>query len=83
MAGWHHRCNGHELGQTSGEVRDRETLSAAVHGVKKSQTQPTFSALLNNSNASYGQPDFTLQDVHRYVSRHTNMVIWVIFFFLI
>ena len=40
MAGWHHRCNGHELGQTSGEVRDRETLNVAVHGVKKSQTQP-------------------------------------------
>ena len=24
MAEWHHRCNGHELGQTLGEVRDRE-----------------------------------------------------------
>ena len=82
MVRGHHRYNGHELGQTSGEVRDRETLSAAVHGVKKRQTQPTFSALLNNSNASYGQPDFTLQDVHRYMSGHTNMVIWVIFFLI-
>ena len=24
MAEWNHRCNGHELGQTLGEVRDRE-----------------------------------------------------------
>ena len=39
MDAWHHRCNGHELGQTSGEVRDREALSATVHGVKKSWTQ--------------------------------------------
>ena len=35
MAGWHHRLNGHEFEQTPG-VKDRETLSAAVHGVAKS-----------------------------------------------
>ena len=40
LAGWHHRCNGYGLGQTSGEVRDRETLSAAVHGVKKKSDIP-------------------------------------------
>ena len=40
MAGWHHRCNGHELGQTSEEmVGDREAWNTAVHGVTKSWTQ--------------------------------------------
>ena len=33
MAGWHHGCNGHELGQTWELVRDREDWHAAVHGV--------------------------------------------------
>ena len=37
MAGWHHWCNGHELGHTW--VRDREAWYAAVHGVSKSQTR--------------------------------------------
>ena len=39
MAGWHHWCNGHELGQTWEVVRDREAWRAAIHGVEKSQTQ--------------------------------------------
>ena len=26
MAGWHHWCNGHELGQTSGDMRDRDSV---------------------------------------------------------
>ena len=39
MAGWHHRCNGHELGQTPEMVRDREALRATVHGVAKSWTR--------------------------------------------
>ena len=38
MAGWHHQCNGHELGQTLEMVRDREAWSAVVHEVAKSQT---------------------------------------------
>ena len=37
MAGWHHRCNGHELGQTSGDGEGQGGL-AAVHGVTKSQS---------------------------------------------
>ena len=36
MAGWHHRCNGHELGQTPGDGEDREAWGAAVHGVATS-----------------------------------------------
>ena len=36
MAGWHHRCNGHELGQTSGDGGDREAWHAAVHEVTES-----------------------------------------------
>ena len=38
MAGQHHRCNGHELGQIREMVRDREAWGAAVYGVAKSWT---------------------------------------------
>ena len=35
----YHRCNRHELGQTSGDgIRGREAWHTAVHGVAKSQT---------------------------------------------
>ena len=36
--GWHHRPNGHELGQTLG-ARDRQVWYDVVHGVAKSWTQ--------------------------------------------
>ena len=39
MAGWHHRCNGHDLGQTSGDGEGQRDWCAAVHGVAKSRTQ--------------------------------------------
>ena len=38
MVGWHYRLNGHEFEQTLGDS-DRETWSAAVHGIAKSQTR--------------------------------------------
>ena len=39
MVGWHHQCNGHELGQTAGDGEGQGSLQcAAVHGVMKSQT---------------------------------------------
>ena len=38
MAGQHHQCNGHELGQLQEMVKDREAWGAAVHGVTKSDT---------------------------------------------
>ena len=38
MAGWHHCCNGLELGKLGETVRDREAWCAAVHGVTKNQT---------------------------------------------
>ena len=37
MAGWDHQYNGHELGQTLGDVS--EAWHAAVHEVIKSWTQ--------------------------------------------
>ena len=39
MVGWHHWFNGMNLGKLWELVRDREAWHAAVHGVKKSQTQ--------------------------------------------
>ena len=38
VVGWHHRLNGHKLGQTQEMVRDREAWHVAVHGLEKSQT---------------------------------------------
>ena len=39
MVGWHHRFNGHEFGQTPGEVvKDREAWCGAIHGVAKTHT---------------------------------------------
>ena len=38
MAGKHHWCNEHELGQTPDTVKDREAWRAAVHGVTESDT---------------------------------------------
>ena len=34
MAGWHHRCNGRELGKLWEMVKDREAWHAAVHGLR-------------------------------------------------
>ena len=37
MVGWHHRLNGHELGQTLGDS-EGQGIHAAVHGVASSHT---------------------------------------------
>ena len=39
MAGWHHRCNGHELGQTSGDAEGERGLVYCSLGVSKGRTQ--------------------------------------------
>ena len=39
MAGWHHRLDGHGMGELRGLVMDREAGHAAIHGVAKSQTR--------------------------------------------
>ena len=39
MAGWHHRLDGHELGEPWDLVMDREAWRAAIHGVTKSWTR--------------------------------------------
>ena len=39
MAGWHHRCDGHEFEQALGAGDGQEGWRATVHGVSKSWTQ--------------------------------------------
>ena len=39
MVGWHHPFNGREFEQTPGVGDGQEGLSAAIHGVSKSQTR--------------------------------------------
>ena len=36
MVGWHHRLNGHEFEQTSGDSEEQGAWCAAVHEVAKS-----------------------------------------------
>ena len=38
ISGWHHRCNGHELGQTPGDGEGQGSLCPAVHRVTESDT---------------------------------------------
>ena len=35
VAGWHHQCNEHELGQTPGDGEEQGGLRAAAHGVTR------------------------------------------------
>ena len=35
MTGWHHRCNGHELGQTLGDVRGRPGMPKSRMGLRR------------------------------------------------
>ena len=37
--GWHHRLNGHEFEQVSGDGEGREAWRAAVYGFAKSWTE--------------------------------------------
>ena len=47
MAGWHHRCNGHEFGQTLGDGQGQGGLACcSPWGCKESDT----TGQLNNSN---------------------------------
>ena len=38
VAGWHHRCNGHELGQTLGDGEGQRSLVCCCPLITKSQT---------------------------------------------
>ena len=54
MAGCHHRCNGHELGQTLGDGEGhRETWHAAVHGVANRNDWVTEWQQMKYSNALF------------------------------
>ena len=41
MAGWHHDSMGMSLRKLRELVMDREASSAVIHGIAKSQTQPS------------------------------------------
>ena len=58
LAGRHHWCNEHELGQTPDMVRDRETGHAAVHRVTESDT----TGQLNNSPRCVKNTGIRLRD---------------------
>ena len=79
MAGQHHWCNGHELRQTKGDVRDREAWCAAVHGVSKSWTHlgdwtTTWCNERSNTPSSYSFPELTIQSNHeKKKSRQTQI----------
>ena len=50
MAGWHHQCNGHELGQTSGDVEGQRGLACySPWGHKESD----MTGQLNNNNSCF------------------------------
>ena len=42
MAGWHHYSMDVSLSELQELVRDREDWHAAIHGVAKSQTRPSY-----------------------------------------
>ena len=46
MAGWHHRCKGHELGQTSGDGEGQGGLACCSPWGRK---EPDTTEQLNNS----------------------------------
>ena len=49
MVGWHHRCNGHDLGQTSGDGEGQGGLvCCSSWGCKESEV----TGQLNNNNIS-------------------------------
>ena len=51
MAGWHHRCNGHELGQTPGEDDGQGNLVCfSPRGHKQSE----MTGRLSNKNSVTG-----------------------------
>ena len=39
MVGWYHQLNGHEFEQTLGDGEGQGSLTPAVHGAVKNQTQ--------------------------------------------
>jgi len=51
MAGWHHRCNGHELGQTSGDGEEQRGLACCSPCSCKGLD---MTGRLNNSNSLGG-----------------------------
>ena len=63
MAGWHHLCNGHELGQTLGNVEGQRGLACcSPWGCKESDT----TRRLNNNNITI--VDITIVNLQSFVS---------------
>ena len=58
MAGWHHQCSEHELGQSLEMVRNREVWHAAVYGVAKLETTGELNNIINSIITSINIPIF-------------------------
>ena len=60
MAGWHHRCNGHELGKTSGDGEGQRPGMLQSMGSPKNQTRLCD----------------LIAHLSTYTHRHTQMTTW-------
>ncbi|CAN0438613.1 unnamed protein product [Rangifer tarandus platyrhynchus] len=79
MAGWHHLCNGHELGQTLGSVEGQRGLACcSPWGCKESDT----TRRLNNNNITI--VNITIVNLQYFVSfRYITVIQLLIILFQI
>ena len=60
MAGWHHQCNGHELGQTLGDGEGQGGLACcSPHGLAESRTRLGDRTTTNDSQLTAAMQKWT------------------------
>ena len=71
MAGWHHHCNGHELGQTSGDGEGQGGLSCfSPCGCKELAVTGLLGLKNKNNNSSINELAFRLLKTFSPLSTH-------------